>query len=631
MLTLSLLLLSFFISLEAPEPETSCSMSYLSPEFLAGNHEFCPKCDLWAMGVCLFFAVSQKMPQDHNSIKMGFPPKSSNCYSKELLQYIRWSISPDENERPETVEEMALHPLLNEHRVNQIRTVFDLPLPISKKNSRISEDDLEPWQFHGRSSTISATKPWISAIVDVKSKNYILAISYCGQVTALTKAGDHVLWSRKIVADGARGGIWHAAMDEKRGRLLITYNGTGDPVNVFPVDVYFVRLVDLETACANARLKTVEPTLSSEESDEVSDVEVPAPTENEAISSDESVASSFSVVDSNHSGHKSVASSKASSKHSEAKSETSDNSVNSKHSDIKSNKSDKSEIGSQKSEKSKKSETKSTTSSKSSSVKSKGSSHHSVPVSVKAKRPSNSSSSSSSCSKRTGSSNGGFSVVKAELFFHHDEWRCSGLRIDVENDHLYVCDWFGNKIGIWNLEDIEPEADPIHVIGKPEQFKHFNPTRCDIIPISKGISNKENDSKVTLEPKVQYLAVSDWLRSRVYLFKTTAIKNTINHEFEATITSKGSDVGMVATPIDIQCDPTARTLIVCDQNNNRAQLFIPDPEWPDFKAVATENLGGHFSAVTITQDYENSASDNIRVLLAGMNTGEVIAFKFKNA
>ena len=215
------------------------------------------------------------------------------------------------------------------------------------------------------------------------------------------------------------------------------------------------------------------------------------------------------------------------------------------------------------------------------------------------------------------------SKVKPKLLFSEKHWCCFGLRVDPFADLIFCADWRRGKIGVWSLEDMENnrKAEPKHIITKPYELTSFYPTRCAL--------HRPNPINT---PDIRTLAISDWRSDSVYMFHVT-VGSEISSKYEATLATRGTSLGKVWGPVDIQFDVSG-TLLIGDQQNRRVQVFVAAPELPLFEVRTSEQLKAMFSALAIVdlgnfrssnsqQSLSNSSLVQSKHIMIGLNNGEI--------
>ena len=95
------------------------SLPYIAPEVFQGTQKDTKKCDVWSLGILLYFLTTREFPwrshTDEDMIKeiLTTGVKCSDHLPSSVVQTIRMCCQPDPNDRPTVAELLATAPIFD--------------------------------------------------------------------------------------------------------------------------------------------------------------------------------------------------------------------------------------------------------------------------------------------------------------------------------------------------------------------------------------------------------------------------------------------------------------------------------------------------------------------------------------
>jgi len=192
-----------------------------------------------------------------------------------------------------------------------------------------------------------------------------------------------------------------------------------------------------------------------------------------------------------------------------------------------------------------------------------------------------------------------------------------GLAYDSANHHLFVADYYNNRVLVYDTTTIVNGENAVNVLGQPNFTSSASATTQAGLAYPGGIAYDNTSHK---------LYVSSYSNNRVVVYDLNVItngENAVNVLGQANFTSGGSATTQngLYNPYGMAVDSANGILYVIDSSNNRAVLYDVNSITDGENAVG---LIGHNNG-SGTPDYTNADFYNTPISSAGMSIPEQMA------
>ncbi len=213
--------------------------------------------------------------------------------------------------------------------------------------------------------------------------------------------------------------------------------------------------------------------------------------------------------------------------------------------------------------------------------------------------------------------------------------RPAGLAYDAARHHLFECDWYNNRVLVFDVSPITNYQNAIAVLGQPD----FTSNAATL-----SQSGMFSPTGVAYDPNHNHLFVADNNNSRVLVYDVSTLTNGQNAiavlgepDFNTNLTANfGNNLTQtgLSGPYSLDFDPATNRLFVGDSQNVRIMIFdvstvtnfqkaINVLGWPDFTTA-------NFHSVNATETFHTFglAYDSIhrRLFTADYASNRVLVF-----